>query len=196
LAVGINTVRRLVGNVKRKVQLVVARGVINRVNDALKCQGVQITLLADEVHDDVEHFQEYGFTSHAFTDAEGVHLSVGGNRAHGIVVCVHDRRYRPLNLGEGDVCLFTDKGERVYIESTADLVHLGAKSGAEFVALATKVLTELQKLETDINDLKTVFSGWVTVPNDGGAALKTAAAAWYGSPVSISSVAASKVKAT
>lgn len=39
---------------------------------------------------------------------------------------------------------------------------------------------KLNALERDLNNLKTVFTGWVTVPQDGGAALKTAAAAWAG----------------
>ena len=39
---------------------------------------------------------------------------------------------------------------------------------------------KLNDLENDVNTLKNVFSGWTPVPNDGGAALKTAAATWYG----------------
>jgi phage baseplate assembly protein V len=169
----------------------IARGVIDRVNDALKCQGVQISLLADETRDNVEHFQEYGFTSHPLSGAEGLFLAVGANRSHGIVACVTDRRHRPLNMGEGDVCLYTDKGERVYIESIADIVHLGAKSGAEFVALANKVLTELQSVKSDFETLL------LAVNNHSHAALG-------GIPVPLivftphtpASVAATKVKAT
>ena len=36
------------------------------------------------------------------------------------------------------------------------------------------------KIEQDLNSLKTVFTSWITVPNDGGAALKAAAATWAG----------------
>jgi hypothetical protein len=43
------------------------------------------------------------------------------------------------------------------------------------------LVTKLNNLESDINDLKTAFSTWVTVPNDGGAALKAITATWYGS---------------
>lgn len=39
----------------------------------------------------------------------------------------------------------------------------------------------LNIIEKDINNLKTVFSSWVVAPQDGGAALKTAAASWAGS---------------
>jgi hypothetical protein len=38
----------------------------------------------------------------------------------------------------------------------------------------------LNKIENDINTLKTAFSTWVVVPSDGGAALKTAAGTWFG----------------
>jgi hypothetical protein len=43
-----------------------------------------------------------------------------------------------------------------------------------------ELTTKLNALEGDLNDLKTALTGWVPVPQDGGAALKTAAAAWAG----------------
>lgn len=42
------------------------------------------------------------------------------------------------------------------------------------------VKAQLNKLENDLNSLKTAFNGWVPVPSDGGAALKAAAAIWAG----------------
>ena len=42
------------------------------------------------------------------------------------------------------------------------------------------ILARLNKIESDINNLKTVFETWVPVPSDGGAALKTGAALWFG----------------
>lgn len=39
----------------------------------------------------------------------------------------------------------------------------------------------INDIENDINELKNIFSSWVTVPQDGGAALKAASAAWAGS---------------
>ena len=49
------------------------------------------------------------------------------------------------------------------------------------LAVPSKVVTRLNNIEQDVNDLKTAFTNWVTVPNDGGAALKTITATWYGS---------------
>lgn len=43
----------------------------------------------------------------------------------------------------------------------------------------------LNLIENDINTLKSVFSVWVPAPQDGGAALSTAAAAWAASQLSL-----------
>jgi hypothetical protein len=40
------------------------------------------------------------------------------------------------------------------------------------------LVTKLNKLENDLNTLKTAFSTWVVVPADGGAALKAITATW------------------
>lgn len=46
----------------------------------------------------------------------------------------------------------------------------------------TALITKLNNLENDVNNLKNIFSTlWIPVPNDGGAALKAAAATWAGS---------------
>lgn len=50
----------------------------------------------------------------------------------------------------------------------------------DFLVRFSKLKEVADELKTDINSLKTVFSTWVPVANDGGAALKAAAATWYG----------------
>ena len=42
---------------------------------------------------------------------------------------------------------------------------------------------KINDIEGDLNDLKAVFTSWVVVSNDGGAALKTASATWAGSTI-------------
>lgn len=46
-----------------------------------------------------------------------------------------------------------------------------------------QLVTKLNNLEADLNKIKTAFTSWVTVPNDGGAALKTVSASWAGSQI-------------
>jgi hypothetical protein len=46
------------------------------------------------------------------------------------------------------------------------------------------LITKLNAVENDLNDLKTIFSAtWVPVPQDGGASLKTASASWAGATI-------------
>lgn len=71
--------------------------------------------------------------------------------------------------------------ESVTLDSnTTIVINGGANDGLVNV---NDLVTKLNNLENDINDLKTAFSTWVVVPNDGGAALKTITASWYGSPL-------------
>jgi hypothetical protein len=60
-----------------------------------------------------------------------------------------------------------------------------------------QLIERINAIENDINNLKTVFSTWVAVPQDGGAALSAASAAWASSmltPTLRSDVENEKVK--
>lgn len=45
------------------------------------------------------------------------------------------------------------------------------------------LVQKLNAIEQDLNAIKTVFTGWTPIPNDGGAALKAAASSWAGSSI-------------
>jgi phage baseplate assembly protein V len=165
-------------------------------------QALQVSLLADQTADDVEHFQPYGFTSSPPAGSEAVVVSIGGNTDHLIAVVVTDRSSRLAGLLTKDSAIYTDDGNKVHcksadgsiaaVPSSSGLVHLGADAGAEFVALADKVLTELQSIKSDF-DAHTHAAGTlqdsVPAPCTGATATPTAMTA-------PSSVAATKVKAT
>lgn len=101
---------------KRKVALTVSRAVIALVRDAAKLQAVQVSLLDEEARAECERFQEYGFTSVPFPDAEAVALAVGGSRSHIVIVACDDRRYRKKDMQQGEVALYTDEGDYVLLK--------------------------------------------------------------------------------
>lgn len=163
----------------------VARAVVQLVNDAGGIQIMQLSVLEGETREGVERFQEYGFTSAPRAGAEAVVLFVGGRRDHGLVVAVDDRRYRVKGLADGEVALYNDAGARVHLKADGT-IEAGAGGTVNAVALANLVASELSAL-------KSAISGAAVVAGDGGAAFKanilTALASWPGA------VAASKVKA-
>lgn len=107
--------QRALAPLRQRLALMVGRAVVVLVNDGLKLQGLQISLLADEVREDVERFQEYGFTSHPLPGAEAVAAAVSGSRDHLVVLAVDDRRYRIKGLAAGEVAIYTDEGDQVVL---------------------------------------------------------------------------------
>lgn len=102
-------VGRILAPIKRKLFLLVGRSILAAINDSEKTQKLQLKLLADEIATDVERFENYGLSSYPWEDAEALATFINGNRDHGIVIVVHDRRYRPDYLTQGEVVVFTDE---------------------------------------------------------------------------------------
>lgn len=95
--------------------------------------------------------------------------------------------YQPLRSSGGKPTRATIDATTLQLGPTATAVQLGG--GAQFVALANLVATELAKIVTSVGDA-------VIVPNDGGASFKTTLLAAFTTHGFPASVAASKVKAT
>ena len=96
------------------------RNLISRCTVALanaggKLQSLQIRMLAGEVKDGVEHLEPYGFTSCPHPGAEGVAVFPGGDRSHGVVVVLADRRYRLQGLKTGEMAIHDDQGQSVHL---------------------------------------------------------------------------------
>ena len=106
---------KLTSPLRRRINLMISRAIITAVNDSDGLQVLQLTGLANETLDGVERVQEYGFTSHPLAGAIGVLACVAGNRDHGVVVAVDDRRYRLVGLAAGEVALHDDQGQMVII---------------------------------------------------------------------------------
>lgn len=136
---------KLLAPIKRRIAMLISRGVVKLVNDSLKLQGVQIAAFADETLDDLERFQQYGLTSHPLPGAEAIVVSLGGTRSHSVVVAVDDRRFRLKNLAPGEVAMYSDEGDTIVlrrgrnIEVTAGTKVKVTSPIAEVIA-STKVL--------------------------------------------------------
>jgi phage baseplate assembly protein V len=149
------------------------RGRMALVDDKKKLQQVQVELLADETKDNVERFQQYGFTSVPLEGAEVLCSFLGGGRDHGVVLAIDDRRYRLTEMKAGDVALYTDESTRIVltrkqaINLACALWHLaGVKDDdpADEVTIKTKKFTvECETLELSASDSITVTSPSVDV---------------------------------
>jgi phage gp45-like len=133
------------------------RTVGDRMNNALKRVTIEsnnddplfreheVSLYTQEKQKEIEHFEPYGLTSRVKKPtgqkpnqkkAEAVMVFTGGNRSHGALLVVGDRRYRIKGLAEGEVALFDDQGHQVHI--TRDGIVVSAPSGKKIVSQIMK----------------------------------------------------------
>lgn len=109
-------IARLIAPLTNRIRMLVARAVITLVNDAAKVQRVNISLLNDEARNDVERYQNYGFTSNPHPGMEAAVLFLGGERANPIIIAVGDRFYRLTGTKTGEVALYTDEGDHIWLK--------------------------------------------------------------------------------
>lgn len=109
----------------RRISNMLARGSVTLVNAAGKLQTLQISLLADEAKDAVEHFEPFGFTSNPHPGAEVLTAFIEGDRSHGIVLVAADRRYRLQNLLSGEVAIYDDHGGQIILSQTGIIINGG-----------------------------------------------------------------------
>ncbi|MBX8516793.1 phage baseplate assembly protein [Pseudomonas cichorii] len=93
-----------------------ARGTVVLARATSKMQALQMHLTAGEIRDDMEHFEPYGFTSNPLPGAEGIAAFIGGDRSHGLLLVVADRRYRLKALESGEVAIYTDEGDKIHLK--------------------------------------------------------------------------------
>ena len=134
------TINKLLDPLRRRMRLMIGRAVLAAAADDSKgVQLVQVKLLDGEVADGVERMQSYGYTSVPLAGAEGVMACVSGDRNHGIVVVMDDRRYRLKNLQPGEVALYTDEGDTIVMKRGR---KIEVTAGAEITATAPVVKVE------------------------------------------------------
>ncbi|ELL1618681.1 phage baseplate assembly protein V [Salmonella enterica] len=106
----------------RRVRLMLGRAVVNVVNDALKAQNVQISMLEDEEPDDVERLLNYGQISVPLPGSEAIVACIGAQRDHAVALVVEDRRYRPTGLTAGDTGVYHYEGHRMRLTKDGRLI--------------------------------------------------------------------------
>jgi len=127
---------RMLAPLRRRLLGMVRRGLIGLVNDAKGIQLVQVSLLAGELRDGVERFQQYGFSSVPLPGAEAILLAVGGQPGFLVAVAVDDKKSRPTGGLPGEVALYSKFGHRILLKADGT-IELKAAPGAPVSGLVT-----------------------------------------------------------
>lgn len=141
--------RKFIDPLKRRILLSISRAVVETIKDDEGIQKMQASLLADEVQDDMERFQNYGFTSHPPKDSEGIAVFPGGDRSHGILIAVDNRTYRLKGLKGGEVALYTDEGDSIILKRNHN-IEVNTQNLTINAANAVQVNTPMATFSTNV----------------------------------------------
>lgn len=146
-------VRRYCEPMRRRIAGMVGRCIIQTVYDsqAGSLQGLQVTALGGDPLDQIDKIQQYGFTSNPKPGAEGVIVFPAGDRSHGIVIAVDDRRYRLVGLQSGEVALYTDEGDYAWFKRGRKL-HFRS-NGFNFTGSSDELMDLLAQLSQQVENI-------------------------------------------
>ncbi|WP_431276283.1 phage baseplate assembly protein V [Variovorax ureilyticus] len=111
----------------RRMLLVVGRGRITTGNDAGMVQTQQVQIGELETRDNTKRVAEYGFTSMPLPGCHAVVIFVGGDRSNGVIIGTNDQNARMKNLQPGEVAIYDDQGQSVYITRSGIVINGGGK---------------------------------------------------------------------
>ena len=99
----------------------IARGVLEKTDDTSGVQVLGLSILEGERKDNVERFQNYGFTSSPTGEAEAIVVFPGGDRSAGVVVALDERGTRMTGLNPGEVAIYTNEGDSIVLGVTNEI---------------------------------------------------------------------------
>lgn len=156
-----NKIDALFNKLKISINSIFSRGTITLINDETKLQKVQAKFLADEVLDDLDRYQDYGFTSKPKPGAEALAIFFGGRRSNGAVIKVDDRRYRIKGLQDGEVAIYTDEGDKIVLKRGN---KIEVTTHEYIVNASTKIKFTTPLFEVDAANSN--YTGKITADND------------------------------
>lgn len=127
------------------------RGKVARVQAGGGVQKIQVEGLDGETVQDLEHAENFGFTSNPPAGSDCVVVPLGGKTSHGIIVTTTNGAYRITGLSDGETAVYNADGAKMVlkkgrvIEIDCDKLNIKAPSGVNITSEKVEcsaVLTE------------------------------------------------------
>ena len=112
--------------ISRRLSLMIGRCVIRAAEASGGRVLVALEGLEDEGGSGCELAEPTSFTSVPPSGAEGVALSIMGERGHRVILSLGDRRFRPRDLTQGEASLFDCAGGGNRIDVLKDRIRITA----------------------------------------------------------------------
>ena len=116
------------------------RGKVARVQAGGGVQKIQVEGLDGETVQDLEHAENFGFTSNPPAGSDCVVVPLGGKTSHGIIVTTTNGAYRITGLSDGETAVYNADGAKIVlkkgrvIEIDCDKLNIKAPSGVNITS--------------------------------------------------------------
>jgi len=116
------------------------RGKVARVQAGGGVQKIQVEGLDGETVQDLEHAENFGFTSNPPAGSDCVVVPLGGKTSHGIIVTTTNGAYRITGLSDGETAVYNADGAQIVlkkgrvIEIDCDKLNIKAPSGVNITS--------------------------------------------------------------
>lgn len=116
------------------------RGKVARVQAGGGVQKIQVEGLDGETVQDLEHAENFGFTSNPPVGSDCVVVPLGGKTSHGIIVTTTNGAYRITGLSDGETAVYNADGAKMVlkkgrvIEIDCDKLNIKAPSGVNITS--------------------------------------------------------------
>lgn len=116
------------------------RGKVARVQAGGSVQKIQVEGLDGETVQDLEHAENFGFTSNPPAGSDCVVVPLGGKTSHGIIVTTTNGAYRITGLAEGETAVYNADGAKMVlkkgrvIEIDCDKLNIKAPNGVNITS--------------------------------------------------------------
>ena len=116
------------------------RGKVARVQAGGGVQKIQVAGLDGETVQDLEHAENFGFTSNPPAGSDCVVVPLGGKTSHGITVTTTNGAYRTTGLSDGETAVYNADGAKMVlkegrvIEIDCDKLNIKAPSGVNITS--------------------------------------------------------------
>ena len=116
------------------------RGKVARVQAGGSVQKIQVEGLDGETVQDLEHAENFGFTSNPPAGSDCVVVPLGGKTSHGIIVTTTNGAYRITGLSDGETAVYNADGAKMVlkkgrvIEIDCDKLNIKAPGGVNITS--------------------------------------------------------------
>lgn len=109
----------------RRLQNLFGHGRVEVGDDSGAVQLQQVTFAGGDVRDGTPRLAEYGFTSMPLPGCQALVLFIGGDRSNAAILATSDASNRLKNLQPGEVAIYDDQGQSVYLTRTGIVINGG-----------------------------------------------------------------------